>query len=77
MMKVSYEFDQDPRYGWASIDVEGKEDALIIVHGAEGGSHGFIFRGGEMIPSCFCSARNEGECACPNVEWWTHNEEPE
>ena len=68
-MKVSYEFDQDPRYGWASIDVEGEEDSLIIIHGGERGPHGFTFKDGDMIPTCICSAWYEHECSCPNVDW--------
>lgn len=62
-MQVSYEYDQDPRYGWASIDVSDHVEPLIIIHD-ETGSHGFIYSDGEMKPTCICSAWNESECAC-------------
>lgn len=68
-MKVSYQYDQDPRYGWASIEVEGKNDNLVIIHSPEYGSLGFEFKNGEMVPTCICSAWDRDECACPNVEW--------
>ena len=74
-MKVSFEHDQDPRYGWASIDIEEAKEALIIVHGGEVGSLGFTFKNGEMTPTCICSAWNESECACPNVDWTNGTEE--
>ena len=67
-MLVTHEYDQDPRYGWASIDLEGAKEALIVVHG-ERGSHGFMFKDDSMVPTCICSAWNEDECSCPNVEW--------
>lgn len=70
-MKVSYEYDQDPRYGWASISVDGEVENLIVVHTEEGGSYGFSFCDGEMTPTCICHAYSESECACPNVVW-TH-----
>jgi len=67
-MKVSYEYDQDPRYGWASIDLEGKEDELIVIH-APDGSRGFTYKDGVMIPTCICHAYSASECACPDVNW--------
>ena len=65
-MKVSCEYDQDPRYSWASIDVEGHREPLIVIH-CEDGSYGFIFKDGEMLPTCICSARSEYECSCDNM----------
>lgn len=62
-MKVSYEYDQDPRYGWASIDLENDREPLIIIH-SEDGSHGFTYSDGMMIPTCICSAWCESECGC-------------
>lgn len=67
-MKCTYEYDQDPRYGWASIDLEGKETGMIVIH-ASNGSFGFEFSDGVMTPVCICNVWDEGECACPNVDW--------
>lgn len=67
-MQVSYQYDQDPRYGWASIQIEKGERCLIVVHD-ETGSHGFSYENGEMTPTCICSAWNASECACPGVAW--------
>ena len=77
-MDVKYEYDQGPRYGWASIDVGDSTSSLIIIHGSAGGSRGFIYDGEDMVPTCICSARHASECACPNVPWsytdedWDH-----
>ena len=76
-MNVSFRYDQDPRYGWASVDIGEKTAALIIVHSEKYGSRGFEFRDGEMKPTCICSAWNEGECACPGVDWTNQDEEPD
>ena len=73
-MKVNYEYDQDPRYGWASIDLEESKDGLIIIHGSEVGSMGFTFKDGIMISTCICHAWSEDECACPSVEWRNKND---
>ena len=62
-MKVSYDYDQDPRYGWVSIDIEDSKDPLIIIHD-ESGSHGFTYNDGEMTPTCICAAWAESECSC-------------
>jgi len=67
-MKVEKLHDQDPRYGWVSIDPEGDQGVLIIIH-SESGSLGFMFRDGEMKPTCICSAYEANECACPDVIW--------
>jgi hypothetical protein len=68
-MNVSYQYDQDPRYGWAEIDVGDSKDSLIVVSGNFGGSLGFTFDGEKMVPTCICNARYSGECCCPNVSW--------
>jgi hypothetical protein len=68
-MKVSYEYDQDPRYGWASIDVGGDREPLIVVHSEDSGSRGFIYKNGEMIPTCICSAWDASECSCSGLIW--------
>lgn len=67
-MKVRFEHDQDPRYGWASIDLEEKSEGLIIVHSLEHGSLGFEFSDGDMVPTCICAAWTKDECSCP-VDW--------
>ena len=68
-MKVKYEYDQDPRYGWASVDLEEKTSGLIVVHCPEKGSRGFTFDDGKMVPTCICHAWKQSECSCPNVDW--------
>ena len=68
-MRVEYEFDQDPRYGWASINLEGQTTGLIVVHCENSGSRGFTFCKGVMTPTCICHAWNKSECSCPDVEW--------
>lgn len=72
-MKVSYQFDQDPRYGWASIETERGKSCLIVVHD-ETGSHGFDYADGKMTPACICNAWTESECVCPGVVWADENE---
>ena len=68
-LKVSYEYDQDPRYGWVSVNLEGETTALIVVH-TESGSLGFNFneREQKMVPTCICNAWNSSECSCPHLE---------
>lgn len=68
-MKVAYEYDLEPQYGWASIDIGEDKEALIVVNSREHGSLGFTFSNGDMIPACICSAWRESECSCPNVDW--------
>lgn len=68
-MECSYVYDQDPRYGWVSISMCGNSEGLIVVQDKDGMFHGFTFEGGEMTPTCICSARHEYECACPNAQW--------
>jgi hypothetical protein len=68
-MKVTFEHDQDPRYGWASIDIGESKSALIVVHSEERGSMGFQFEDGKMHPTCICSAWYPGECSCIGVDW--------
>ena len=60
---TSWQYDQDPRYGWVSIDMNGEKSALIVVHD-EDGSHGFNYKDGVMTPTCICNAWDESECAC-------------
>ncbi len=67
-MKVEYAYDQDPRYGWASITIERGTDNLIVIH-SEDGSHGFKYHKGEMVPTCTCHAWHSSECCCLNVDW--------
>lgn len=62
---VTYQHDQDPRYGWANISLEDRDEILVIVHD-ESGSHGFIYRDGTMTPTCLCNAWSEDECGCGN-----------
>jgi len=65
---VSYQYDQDPRYGWADIDMGDRAEVLIVVHGPSG-SRGFLCDGKTMTPTCICSARCARECGCPDVSW--------
>lgn len=72
-MKVSHQYDQDPRYGWASIDLDGQTTGLIVVH-TEKGSFGFNFseREGTMTPTCICAAWSQSECSCTHLgpDYW-------
>ena len=67
-MKVKYEYDQDPRYGWASIDLEDNGLGTIIIRDGSK-THGFEYSDGEMKPICICNAWHSFECACENVDW--------
>jgi hypothetical protein len=68
-MIVKYEYDQDPRYGWASIDVTETKNPLIIIH-TDGGSKGYTLdENNDLILTCICHASNEDECACVGVNW--------
>lgn len=73
-MRVTYEYDNDPRYGWASVDLEEKTTGLVIVH-SNRGSLGFRFNEREMSmePTCICSARRRHECSCPHLDtsYWS------
>lgn len=70
-MKVDYLYDMDPRYGWASIDLEESKTGLIVIHGPNG-SEGFEYSDGEMKPVCICHAYYEGECSCSHLphDYW-------
>lgn len=63
-MIVKYEYDQDPRYGWAAIDMGEKESGLIVIQDKDGMCYGFTYEDGEMTKTCICMAWNESECAC-------------
>ena len=69
-MQVSRQYDQDPRYDWASIDLEGATTGLIIIH-TSSGSLGYVFseRDETFTPTCICNAWYSHECCCPNVDW--------
>ena len=71
-MKVGFDYDQDPRYGWASIDLSGATTALVVIH-SDRGSEGFNYCRGQMVPTCICSAWSEGECSCVNLppDYWS------
>ena len=68
-MTPTYEYDQDPRYGWVNIDMGDKKEGLIVVQDCDGICYGFTFSDGKMTPTCICSAWSESECACPSVDW--------
>jgi hypothetical protein len=72
-MKVDMQHDGDPRYGWASVDLEGATVGMIVVHTGKG-SFGFNFseRDLTMHPICTCAAWGRAECACPHLppDYW-------
>lgn len=68
-MKATYEYDQDPRYGWVNINMEEKTTGTIVVQDSDGVCHGFTFAEGSMTPTCICSAWYEHECSCSGVDW--------
>jgi hypothetical protein len=70
-MRLEYDYDQDPRYGWHTLRVEEGDGKLIelIVDGADGGTlatYSLDTTTGEFKPVCMCNAWNESECACGN-----------
>ena len=69
-MIVKHEYDQAPRYGWASVSIGGRREALVVVH-TDSGSFGFKYRAEDntMEPTCICGAYCPSECSCPNVDW--------
>jgi hypothetical protein len=71
-MKVSYEHDLDPRYGWASIDIDESKQELIVMHSLSGGSRGFYYDGQSFTPTCICHAYTSSECCCEGVDWGDH-----
>jgi hypothetical protein len=64
VIKVTHEYDQDPRYGWASVDIGMAKEVLVVIHSESGGSRGFNYYDGEMTPTCLCNAWSTSECAC-------------
>lgn len=75
-MRAEIQYDQDPRYGWASIDLDGATTGLIVVH-TERGSFGFNFveRDATMRPTCTCGAWEESECGCTHLDpdYWSES----
>ncbi len=69
MVDVKYEYDNDPKYGWVSINQNDSKEITIVVHSEEHGSLGYKFTDGEMLPICICSAYCPSECSCPNVSY--------
>jgi len=70
-MKLEYDYDQDPRYGWYRLKVEEGDDSLIevIVDGVDGGTlKAYLLNAatGEFKPTCMCNAWNGSECGCGN-----------
>ena len=67
-MKVTHEYDQDPRYGWARVELS-ERDCLIVVVDENSIHYGFNFRDGEMVRACICHATSRDECCCYNDPW--------
>ena len=70
-MKLEYDYDQDPRYGWYRLKVEEEDNSLVevIVDGVDGGTlKAYLLNTatGELKPTCVCNAWNVSECACGN-----------
>jgi hypothetical protein len=66
-MKVDYQYDQDPRYGWASIDVSEDKNPLIVIHTASGSKGYTVNSDDELVGTCICHAYYSGECGCTNL----------
>ena len=64
LIKVTHEYDQDPRYGWASVDIGDANSVLVVIHSESGGSQGFTYSNGVMTPTCLCNAWSVSECSC-------------
>lgn len=77
-MKAETQHDGDPRYAWASVDLEGATTGLVVVHTLRG-SLGFIFceRDQSMRPTCLCDSWEQSECTCPHLgpDYWTQIQE--
>ena len=70
-MKLEYDYDQDPRYGWYRLKLESSDRGTIevIVDDEDGGTletYVLNTETGEFKPTCMCNAWNESECACGN-----------
>ena len=74
-MKLKYDYDQDPRYGYYRIKVESKDRSQyrgmveVIVDDEDGGTlaaYSLNTKTGEITPTCMCNAWSESECACGN-----------
>ncbi len=70
-MKLKYDYDQDPRYGWYILKVESgdRRKVEVIVDGEDGGTLATYLLNtetGEVKPTCMCNAWSESECACGN-----------
>jgi hypothetical protein len=59
---ISYDYDQDPRYGWVRVDTGDRKELLFVVD-----NNGFTYKDGNMEPTCICHAWSASECACPNM----------
>lgn len=68
-LNVSFQYDLDPRYGWAHIDVISGNETLVVISDKDDISYGFTYFKGEMRPTCICAAREPSECGCYNVTW--------
>ena len=64
---ASYNFDQDPRYGW--VHVMSDRESFDLVIQTPDGAFGYTFKGGEFIPRCVCNAYHAGECCCQTGDW--------
>lgn len=77
-MKTTWEYDQDPRYGYLRIDTEESHSSgfELVVTDTSGGTYGFTYSDGKMEPTCICSAWSYGECCCSNVDsdYWEVSE---
>ncbi len=70
-MKLHYDYDLDPRYGWYRLRLESKDTNKVdlIIDDAGGGTlatYDLNTETGEITPSCMCNAWSESECACGN-----------
>jgi len=63
-MNCSYEYDQDPRYGWVSVNMGDKKEGLIVVQDEGGVCYGFTYSDGKMVATCICNAYSKAECGC-------------
>ena len=68
-VKVSYNYDLDPRYGW--IHVYSERESFDIVIQTPNGAFGYTFKNGSFEPYCVCHAYHEGECCCNTGNWLT------
>ena len=59
--KVSYQYDQNPSYGWVDIEDRSAKEITIVINNS---AFAYDTENYTFSPVCICHARHEGECGC-------------